>query len=121
MVPGVQAQGLLSMGEKTIKELFALNVQRDRAAQDYLRLFRDNELDAIIMHVAPHTAVPFNSWLEVNYTGLWNYLDFPACVIPIDEVRECDQKDEVDNAKYGPEDMKKYQLCESQSYFHDRS
>jgi len=107
----MEAQGLFSMCEKSIEELFALNVKRDEAAKSYHQIFRDNELDAVLTLAAPHTATPFNSWLEVNYTGLWNFLDFPACIIPIDKVRECDLKDAVENARYGPEDQKQYRLC----------
>jgi amidase len=88
-----------------------LNVRRAEAAKSYLKLFRDNDLDAILMPPAPHTAVPLDSWTKVSYTGLWNYLDYPAIVIPVDQVRDTDSADDLSNAKFGPDDEKVYSLC----------
>lgn len=79
----------------------------------YLKLFRDNALDAIIMPPAPHTAVPLDCWNNVTYTGLWNYLDYPAIVIPVDQVRDIDFADDLSNAKFGPDDEQLYSLCRS--------
>lgn len=95
-----------------MKGFFDLNVRRVAAAKRYQRLFLDNEIDAILMPPAPHTAVPLDTWTTPSYTGLWNYLDFPAIVMPVDEVREADAADDLTNAKYGPEDAKVYGLCE---------
>lgn len=63
------------------------------------------------MPPAPHTAVPLDTWSTASYTGLWNYLDYPAVVIPVDRVREEDAADDVSNAKFGEEDAKVYGLC----------
>lgn len=63
------------------------------------------------MPPAPHTAVPLDTWATATYTGLWNYLDYPAIVIPVDQVREEDAADDLSNAKFGPEDEKLYSLC----------
>ncbi|KAL9078652.1 MAG: hypothetical protein Q9157_002416 [Trypethelium eluteriae] len=111
VVPSLKALGLLDMKGTTLKGLFDLNVSRAEAAKNYLRLFRDNNLDAILMPPAPHTAVPLDTWSTATYTGLWNYLDFPAVVLPVDEVRESDLADDVGNAKFGPEDARLYSLC----------
>jgi amidase len=91
---------------------FALNVRRRAAARTYLKLFRDNRIDAILMPPAPHTAVPLDKWTTATYTGLWNYLDHPAVVIPVGTVREIDVVDDISNAKYGAEDVRMYSLCE---------
>jgi amidase len=48
---------------------------------------------------------------DVTYTGLWNYLDYPAVVIPVDKVQESDSVDDPSNAKYGAEDATLYSLC----------
>lgn len=95
----------------TLKGCFDLNVRRAEAADTYLRLFGDNRIDAILMPTAPHTAVPLDSWSTASYTGLWNYLDYPAVVIPADKVRESDLVEDESNAKYGPENAKLYNLC----------
>jgi len=95
----------------TLKGFFDLNVRRAKAAKSYRDLFRDNKIDAILMPPAPHTAVPLDRWTTATYTGLWNYLDYPAIVIPIDVVNESDLADDESNAKYGPDDSKVYSLC----------
>lgn len=100
-----------------MKGLFDLNARRAAAATQYLQLFLDNKIDAIMMPPAPHTAIPHDTWTTASYTGIWNYLDFPAVVIPVDEVRDSDVADDLANAKYGPEDAKTYGLCMLAPFF----
>jgi len=99
------------MKSTDLRGFFDLNVRRQAAARNYQRLFRDNGLDAILMPPAPHTALPPDQWTSVTYTGLWNYLDYPAVVIPVDTIRETDLADDISNAKYGAEDARLYSLC----------
>ncbi|KAK8075590.1 amidase, partial [Apiospora hydei] len=111
LVPSLQAlESLLLQPGTTLKGFFDLNVRRGEAAKTYLSLFRDNGLDAILMAPAPHTAVPLDKWSTITYTGLWNYLDYPAIVIPVDHVRKEDAADAVSNAKFGTEDARVYSL-----------
>ncbi|KAL9082857.1 MAG: hypothetical protein Q9165_008756 [Trypethelium subeluteriae] len=110
LVPSLKAVGLLDISGTTLQGFFDLNVRRAEAAKDYLRLFRDNDIDAILMPPAPHTAVPLDTWSTATYTALWNYLDFPAVILPVDEVRESDLADDVGNAKFGHEDARLYSL-----------
>lgn len=63
------------------------------------------------MPPAPHTAVPLDTWKTATYTGLWNYLDYPAVVIPVDMVRDSDFADDLGTAKYGAADAEVYGLC----------
>ena len=78
----------------------------------YLQLFHSNDIDAILMPPAPHTALPLDQWTNASYTGLWNYLDYPAVVIPVDTVcEELDRADDIGNARYGDEDVRMYGLC----------
>ncbi|KAG9785285.1 amidase, partial [Aureobasidium melanogenum] len=109
-IPSLKAIGLNSFTGTDLRGFFELNVRRQAAARNYLRLFRDNAIDAILMPPAPHTAVPLDKWTTASYTGLWNYLDYPALVIPVDTVNEFDLKDDLGNAKYGPEDERVYSL-----------
>ena len=112
-MPSLQAIGLTNLQKTDLEGVFELNVRRAAAAKQYLKLFLDNNIDAIMMPPAPHTAVPLDTWTTASYTGIWNYLDFPAVVIPVDEVRDSDADDDVVNAKYGSEDAKTYSLCTS--------
>lgn len=119
LVPSVKALGLLSddktsllSGQKTtLQGFFDLNVRRAEVANAYLRFFRDNKLDAILMPPAPHTALPLDTWTTVTSTGLWNYLDYPAVVVPVDAVTDSDSIDDISNAKYGLQDAELYKLC----------
>lgn len=95
----------------TLQGLFALNERRAEAAKTYLKLFRDNELDVILMPPAPHTAVPLDTWNRAVYTCLWNYLDYPAMVIPVGQVQDADHADDLTNAKFGLDDEQVYSLC----------
>jgi amidase len=117
-VPSLEAIKLLSFQGTTLKGYFDLNVRRAAAAKQYLRVYLDNNIDAIMMPPAPHTAVPLDTWTKITCTGLFNYLDFPAVVIPVDEVRDSDAADDLANAKYGPDDEKVYSLCMYNSSWH---
>lgn len=86
-------------------------MRRQAAAREYHQLFRNNGINAILMPPAPHTALPIDKWNSASYTGLWNYLDYPAVVIPVGTVCESDLVDDVGNAKYGIEDKHLYGLC----------
>ncbi|KAJ4304626.1 hypothetical protein N0V90_000152 [Kalmusia sp. IMI 367209] len=110
-VPSLKALSLLSMKGTDLRGFFDLNVRRQAAARNYLDLFRSNNIDAILMPPAPHTALPLDTWTTITYTGLWNYLDYPAVVIPVDTVCESDLADDLSNAKYGAEDARMYSLC----------
>ncbi|KAH8809239.1 amidase [Xylogone sp. PMI_703] len=110
-VPSVAA--LLEMTgfqENTLQGFFELKAHRTEAEKQYHQLFVDNDIDAILMPPAPHTAVPWDTWTTATYTALWDYLDYPACVFPVDKVRELDLADNISNAKYGAADAKVYQL-----------
>ncbi|OTA00037.1 fatty-acid amide hydrolase, putative [Trichoderma parareesei] len=110
LVPSLAAIGLLSKPASTLESFFALNVRRAEATRTYLRLFLENQLDAILMPAAPHTALPWDTWTSATYTGLWSYLDYPAVVIPVDVVAASDLMDDPARAKYGPNDTELYKL-----------
>lgn len=111
MIPSLENIGLLSVPGTDLKGFFDLNVRRARAAENYLKLYRENEIDVILMPPAAHTAVALDHWTKAAYTSLWNYLDYPAIVIPTDHVRDTDFADELSNAQFGSEDEKLYKLC----------
>jgi amidase len=110
-VPSVKTVGLLSMKGTDLRGFFDLNVRRQAAAREYQQIILSNDIDAILMPPAPHTALPLDQWTSATYTGLWNYLDYPAVVIPVDTVCESDLVDDLSNAKYGAEDARMYSLC----------
>ncbi|KAF2009229.1 amidase [Aaosphaeria arxii CBS 175.79] len=109
-IPSLKAIGLLSMPGTDLRGFFDLNVRRQAAARQFQQLFHGKNLDAILMPPAPHTALPHDQWTSATYTGLWNYLDYPAVVIPVDTVCKSDLADDISNAKYGAEDARLYSL-----------
>ncbi|KAF7857281.1 hypothetical protein EAF04_009522 [Stromatinia cepivora] len=118
-VPSLTATGLLTVPGTTLRGLFDLNHRRAEAAKTYLKLFRDNDLDMILMPPAPHTAVPLDCWTRAAYTSLWNYLDYPAIVIPVDQVQDMDLADDLSNAKFGPDDDQLYSLYTDPKHYKD--
>ncbi|KAF7891501.1 uncharacterized protein EAF02_001826 [Botrytis sinoallii] len=109
-IPSLAKTGLLSAPGTTLQGFFELNDRRVQIAKTYLKLFRDNDLDVILMPPAAHTAVPLDCWSRVAYTCLWNYLDYPAIVVPVDQVQDTDLADDLSNAKFGPDDEQIYKL-----------
>lgn len=92
----------------TIDGLMRANVTRFLIAALYAQLWRQHELDIILMPPAPHTAVPADTWTALSYTVLWNVLDYPACVIPVGKVGPGDLKDHA--ARHGAADEAVYNL-----------
>ncbi|KAL6828060.1 amidase signature domain-containing protein [Trichoderma camerunense] len=101
----------------TLQGFFDLNVRRAEVADTYRRFFRDNNLDAILMPPAPHTALPLDTWTTVTSTGLWNYLNYPAVVVPVDAVTDSDSIDDASNAKYGLRDAELYKLYTGPEFY----
>ncbi|KAI1623931.1 amidase [Exophiala viscosa] len=118
-IPSLDTIGLMSVEGTTLKGFFEMNARRQEAAKKYLQLFCDNRIDAILMPVAAHTAVPWDKWANATYTGLWNYLDYPAVVIPVDKVQDTDLADDVFHAKYGPGDAELYKLYTGPELYRD--
>ncbi|TGO36840.1 hypothetical protein BHYA_0113g00130 [Botrytis hyacinthi] len=118
-IPSLAKTGLLSVPGTTLQGFFELNDRRVQIAKTYFKLFRDNNLDVILMPPAAHTAVPLDCWSRVAYTCLWNYLDYPAIVIPVDQVQDTDLADDLSNAKFGPDDEQIYKLYTGPELYKD--
>jgi amidase len=88
-----------------------LTAGRRKLQAAYHEFWFENEVDAIILPGAPQTATRFDEWGPINYTMLWNFLDYPATIIPTGRVRESDLADGKDSALYGEQDSKHYKLC----------
>ncbi|KAF7892100.1 hypothetical protein EAF00_008402 [Botryotinia globosa] len=111
-IPSLAKTGLLSVPRTTLQGFFELNDRRVQIAKTYLKLFRDNDLDRILQF-------PWNCWSRVAYTCLWNYLDYPAIVIPVDQVQDTDLADDLNNAKFGPDDENIYKLYTGPEVYKD--
>lgn len=93
-------------GEKhiyTIDELAGLNVQRHQFADAWHRIWVDNKLDIVLAPGAQNTAVPHDTYRMPPYTLLWNFLDFPACIIPYGKAsKELDPESKIFEPQQGP-------------------
>ncbi|KAG9232801.1 amidase signature domain-containing protein [Amylocarpus encephaloides] len=110
LVPSVVNMGSPPPGPSTTMEkYFELNKRRQVVMETYSALWRELDVDAIAMPLAPYTAMPPDSWSSFTYTVLFNLLDYPSMAIPVGAVSGADQVDGISNARYGEEDSKLYQ------------
>lgn len=77
----------------TLAELMRLNHTRLVHQQVFAEYWKAQDIDCILMPPAPTVAPKHDSWRGVDYTLAWNYLDCPACVLPVDVVNENDEWD----------------------------
>ncbi|KAH8892804.1 amidase [Thozetella sp. PMI_491] len=109
LVPSVENIGLLTVGNpKTIDEYFKLNQRRQAIWETYRELWKEHNMDAIIMPPAPYTAVPLDSWSTASYTAIFNLLDYPSMVVPVGTVGDEDVVDNISNAACGEKDQELY-------------
>ncbi|KAI5304959.1 hypothetical protein KEM56_005611, partial [Ascosphaera pollenicola] len=107
-VPSVVMTKLLDESPKDMADFVRLSGARAGFREYMHKLFVSNKLDCLLSPGAPHTAVPHDTWTSLSYTAIWNYLNYPAAIIPVGKVLETDAKDE--GAKYGELDEKMYSL-----------
>lgn len=97
-----------------MSEYFDLNGQRYDILKTYNEFWRNENLDAIVMPVGPHTATPENTWATLSYTAIWNLLDCPSIVIPTGVVSEIDIVDTSKQKFYSANDENMYRICKPQ-------
>ncbi|RDI84163.1 putative dihydrolipoyllysine-residue succinyltransferase component of 2-oxoglutarate dehydrogenase complex [Venturia inaequalis] len=91
--------------QKTLAQLMTLNALRAQHRQLYTDFWRHQNIDCIIMSPCASVAPKLDSWRVMSYLVPWNYLDYPACIVPVGKVEECDVPG---RAKYGLEDEAGY-------------
>ena len=111
-MPSVKKVNLAGIPGASIEDFYQMNVTRSRIQKTYQKLWLENKLDAILVPGSPTTATPLDEWGQsVSYTALWNFLDYPAVIIPTGRVRPQDEADALETAKYGEHDQQNYKLC----------
>lgn len=105
-VPSVAMTKLLEIPGKEMDAFFKLSGARAEFKEYMHNIFTSNKIDCMLSAAAPHTALKFDKWISLTYTATWNYLNYPAAIIPTGTVLETDVKDE--GAKYGEEDENMY-------------
>ncbi|GFP52848.1 acetamidase [Trichoderma asperellum] len=88
----VKATGLITpksaLPEFSVEYLHQLNYQVARLAMQMKRIWNvDNgkQLDAILFVTAPHTALPFDKFVWLGLTSMFNMLDWASISIPLNE------------------------------------
>ncbi|RAH64999.1 amidase [Aspergillus aculeatinus CBS 121060] len=93
MIPHVQA--LIDRAEtKSVYDYWQMNRTKTSMQQAYLakwnavRSPRGKQVDVLLGPTVPHTAIRHRALKYAGYTRIWNLLDYPALVIPVDIVRK---------------------------------
>ncbi|KAG9569953.1 amidase, partial [Aureobasidium melanogenum] len=118
-VESVKRVNLAAIPKSSMQGYMDLTAGRRKLQAVYHSFWLDNRLDAIMLPGAPQTATRFDEWGPINYTMLWNFLDYPATIIPTGRVRESDVADGEDSALYGEQDLKNYKLYDSPETYKD--
>lgn len=112
----MKAIGILDGQPMPLKNILDINASRGHYVQLYNDLWRLHNLDLIMLPPAPHTAIPHDTWRSIAYTGMWNFVDCPAMVLPVGVVEDRDVTDT--QAQFGEPDKAQYSLCMSLPYQH---
>ena len=111
-IASVAGFGAPSGVHTSLENLMKFNALRTEHRQLYNNFWRETNLDCIILAPAPHPAPKLDQWKVINYLVPWNYLDYPACIIPVGRV---EAGDVPGKAKYGAEDEAVYAACKLMS------
>lgn len=70
----------------TILELWALNRRKTQFRTAYSDLWRKSNIDVLLMPLHPGSAQPHYTTFSINYSAVWNFLDYPAISFPYTSV-----------------------------------
>ncbi|EXJ89577.1 hypothetical protein A1O3_02644 [Capronia epimyces CBS 606.96] len=110
-------------------ETWKLQAQRTQLAEEYLKMWNDTAqatptgrpIDAIIAPVNAWAAAAHGKCLYTGYTGVWNLLDFTACVVPVtwaDRSIDVKAKDSADYVPIDERDRKVWEEYDPEVYHH---
>lgn len=93
----------------SVYDYWQLNKQKLAAQKRYLDLWNSTksasgkQIDILLTPVMPHSAVPHRKCKWVGYTKVFNFVDYPAVVIPAGQVStELDSEEASKMASYQP-------------------
>ncbi|KAK7414574.1 hypothetical protein QQX98_006602 [Neonectria punicea] len=103
----------------SVYQYWQLNIAKVELQQKYLKKWDSirspttgRKADILLMPPMPHTAVPHGGCRWVGYTKVWNFLDYPALVIPGGSACEGDVAEPLASGVLGPEDEWNRELWE---------
>ncbi|KIW14421.1 hypothetical protein PV08_07204 [Exophiala spinifera] len=89
--------------DKTLDDLFKMNIKQLEFRRDWLRVFMENKLDVILAPGSHKTAVPHDTFRYPPYTVMWNLLAYPACIIPFLKADQTVDKPDAEVPDYDPQ------------------
>jgi amidase len=111
-LPHVEA--LVNKGKPiSVYSYWQLNKQKVAAQKRYLDLWKSTksvktgeEIDVLLTPVMPHSAVPHRKCRWVGYTKVFNFVDYPAVVLPAGQVsKELDSEGATEMKTYQPRNL----------------
>ncbi|KAJ7332774.1 hypothetical protein JRQ81_014954 [Phrynocephalus forsythii] len=90
------SEALRNMTERSVKELWVLHAEIEKYRQEFIAEWKKLDLDVMLCpQLGPAFKSGFPGKLSVatSYTVLYNYLDFPAGVVPVTTVTKEDEEE----------------------------
>ncbi|XP_053103241.1 fatty-acid amide hydrolase 1-like [Hemicordylus capensis] len=90
------SKSLISMKERSVQELWKFHSETEEYIQEFIAEWKKLDLDVMLCPaLGPACKIGFPGRLSVgsSYTILYNYLDFPAGVVPVTTVTEEDEEE----------------------------
>ncbi|KAL2832732.1 amidase [Aspergillus pseudoustus] len=84
--PVINMEAALDNGPISLDSVWEFGAGRDTFRQRWGQIWRDNNLDVLICPGSRQVAPLHGQYGVPIYTAIWNFLDFPAAVIPFGKV-----------------------------------
>ena len=100
--------------ELTVPELFAHNNKQAAYKAAFQEAWDAQQIDCIICPNSPMAGVPHDFPVWWGYTTIWNLLDYPCIIMPIQNFRINDRDDPKDSSyqpKDNPFDTQNWEIC----------
>lgn len=103
--------------QMSLDRLVEIQAQKTVLETEMLKMFRHprtgEQIDAVILPVAPHPVPPIDRWNGVGYTSSFVLVDYPAGTLPVRDFGERDLHGEMSDSKLlGSWDKINKELCE---------
>ncbi|KAJ5141822.1 amidase, partial [Penicillium atrosanguineum] len=90
---------LLGQSGVSLDDMWRFVAEREDYREDWGKIWRENQIDVLLCPGSRGTAVPHDKYGIPVYTLLWNFLDFPASVIPYERANKALDTEVIDGCK----------------------
>ncbi|KAH6714585.1 amidase signature domain-containing protein [Leptodontidium sp. MPI-SDFR-AT-0119] len=81
-----------------LEAIWNFNANKENYREEWAKVWRENDIDVLVCPGSRQVAPPHGKFGVPYYTMIWNYLDFPASVVPFSKVDK--SVDSVDMKDY---------------------